>query len=139
VSLIYVATKWSRRAEAKEVMRQLIAAGHVITHDWTEEEEMEGADSLARDKHFALCAEADVRGVRNADWLLLLHGPDMRGAYVELGMALASGVRVLVVDGAKPGADPALTCPIFYWLPQVRHAPTVEAALALLASGRRAA
>lgn len=130
MSSVYVATKWSRRAEAQAVMARLKAAGHVITHDWTNEDEMEGASSAARDIHFMACAEADVTGVAFAEYFLLLHDPAARGAYVELGVAIACGVRVIVVSDGE--GDPALSCPIFYWLPQVRHVKTVGEALALI-------
>jgi hypothetical protein len=133
VSAVYVGTKWSRRAEAQAVMAQLRAMGHTITHDWTHEDEMAGATSAVRDAHFRGCALADACGVAEAEVFLLLHDPAARGAYVELGMAIALGVRVMVVGGAAPGKDPALDCPIFYWLAEVEHYVDVESALGRLA------
>jgi hypothetical protein len=131
MALVYVAGKWSRRGEVKAVMAQLRERGDIITHDWTDEDSMDGASQLARDQHFARCAEADMVGVVNADWFILLHDPTCRGAFVELGAALAHGVKVVVVGGQAGGADPALSCPIFYWLREVQHVQTVEQALAL--------
>jgi hypothetical protein len=136
MSLIYVAGKWSRRGEVKAVMAQLRDLGHVITHDWTDEDELPGASQAAKDAHFARCALADMAGVVNADWFILLHDPTCRGAFVELGAALAHGVRVVVVNGQAGGADPALSCPIFYWMPEVTHVQTVEQALALVGGPR---
>jgi hypothetical protein len=122
----YVATKWNRKDEAKRVIAALQERGHEITHDWTEEEDSLGLPDAARAEFYALCAADDVDGVLDADVMLLLHDAAARGAYVELGIALAHGVRVIVVDGL---GHPAETCPIFYYLPEVRHVATMDEAI----------
>ena len=60
--------------------------------------------------------------------LILLHDQAARGAFVELGLALAHGVRVVVVDGI--GLHPSEQCPLFYYLPEVDHVRTVAEAIA---------
>lgn len=131
MSDVYVATRWARRAEARETMARLRAAGHHITHDWTHEDSAEGMEPAAQAEHFAACARTDVLGVTQADVLLLLHDPAARGAFVELGIALGREMRVIVVGALVE--DP-VNEPIFYWLPWVEHAGTVGEALALLRS-----
>lgn len=92
---VYVATKFEAKDRARRVMRALEDAGHEITHDWTREEDGDGEDFLRA------CALADLAGVLSSDALVLLVEPGMRGAFVELGAALARGVRV-VVSGETP-------------------------------------
>lgn len=134
---VYVAGRWLRRAEAWDVMRSLEARGHRITHDWTVKEDNLGMSDVERSDYYALCAAADVDGVLDADAFVLLHDPGCRGAFVELGIALAHGVKVIVVGG---GTCPVTTAPIFYWLPEVQHVGTVDEALdAVDALARRAA
>jgi hypothetical protein len=127
---VYVATKWSRKDEAAEVMAALRGLGHEITHDWTLEADPGDVSDEARRHYFGACAAADVDGVLDADVMLLLHDAACRGAFVELGVALAHGVKVLVVGG--DGLDPAHGCPLFYYLPEVNHVPTVPEAVSLI-------
>lgn len=124
---VYVAGRWTRRAEAWAVMRALEARGHRITHDWTVKEDNAEMPEGERQDYYALCAAADVDGVLDADAFVLLHDDACRGAFVELGIALAHGVRVIVVGG---GTCPVTTAPIFYWLPEVEHVADVPQALA---------
>lgn len=39
---VYVAGRWTRRAEASAFMREVEARGHTITHDWTVKDEDAG-------------------------------------------------------------------------------------------------
>jgi len=103
---IYVATKFSGMARAHHFMRMLEAHGHTITHDWTTLEH--------HNRPRVQCAADDLRGVKEADALVLLQVDAMRGAWIETGAALVLGKPVLVLgyDGE----------PVFLDLPQVVHA-----------------
>lgn len=134
---VYVAGKWSRRHEAAALAFRVMDRGHDITHHWWNEEDPPADTELgARREFYALCAAADVDAVLNADAMILLHDAGCRGAFVELGIALADGVRVIVIGGGK---DPTADCPIFYFLPEVEHVATPEAALEALDAFARAA
>jgi hypothetical protein len=127
---VYVAAKYSHRGEAALLMHALRTQGHAITRDWTDEEDPpEDTSPETRQDFWALCAAADFDGVRTADVLILLHDPACRGAFVELGIALGLGVRVIVVGGR---GNPATDCPIFVYLPDVEHVASVPEALKLL-------
>lgn len=91
---VYVATKWEERAYAQEVMRELIAAGHTISYDWTEVEQISQTQ-----------ADLDMGGVVDADALLFLAERDLayKGALAELGGALALGKRVLLLGHGADG------------------------------------
>ena len=91
MSHIYVATKWENREYARRIMNALEERGHVITYDWTQQEQ-ESTEQAA----------SDVWGVQLADVLLILANTDAayKGTYVELGVALGLFKRVLLVgDG----------------------------------------
>lgn len=47
------------------------------------------------------CAISDKRGVRTADYVIYLSHESCFGANIELGMALAYGVNVIVVDPVR--------------------------------------
>jgi nucleoside 2-deoxyribosyltransferase len=85
---IYVAGKWEERERVREVMDTLRTRGHEITFDWTYSEQFS--------KHQA---ELDLQGVEAADWLVFLAEKPLayKGAYVELGMAIALGTPVALI------------------------------------------
>jgi NTP pyrophosphatase (non-canonical NTP hydrolase) len=109
---VYVASKFTNYLAVREAQQRIREAGHVVTYDWTTHAEQSDPDPVA-------CALADAEGVRSADVLVLLEVPEMRGAYVELGMALALGKPCLALP------DPAQPAPyqVFEHLPGFeRHA-----------------
>lgn len=125
---VYVASKFENVDAVRAVHAKLRAAGHEVAHDWTiENAEGRSGDELR--EYLRGCAAADYRGALTCDALILLHRPNMRGAFVEVGVALAAGVPVIVVD-APPDDDPA--CCIFFTLPRVSRAATVDDAVALV-------
>lgn len=87
----YVATKWEERARARQIMSQLIDAGHTITYDWTMQEQESG-----------LQAQADLNGVIEADVLVFIAEQDLnyKGALIEIGAALGQGMPVVVIGDA---------------------------------------
>ena len=101
---IYVAAKWEERERAREIMIQLIEAGHIITYDWTQAVEQMSCEQALRDLH----------GVFEADALVLIAEHDLayKGALVEMGMAIACGLPVYVLGHAIDSC-------IFMALPQV--------------------
>jgi nucleoside 2-deoxyribosyltransferase len=90
---LYVASAWTNQENAQALIDGLARAGHEITRDWTREE-------TGKDRH-AEYAQADVLGVRDCEAFILLNHPDGRGACTELGLALAFGKPVYVLDKDK--------------------------------------
>lgn len=74
--------------------------GHTITQDWTVAVEKMGAgdpkEHIFEDlqKH----ALADKEGVRTCDLFIILRKTDMRGAWVEYGMAVAYEKPIWIVE-----------------------------------------
>lgn len=101
---VYVASKFEEKERVREVMNLLRAVGHEITHDWTQVEQFT-----------RLAAMKDLRGVTDADVLVGIFEKPLKykGAYVELGAALALGKPVYILG------DAARKC-IFLKHPNVR-------------------
>jgi hypothetical protein len=121
---VYVAASYSRdRLRAKDFIRQVIAAGLQVTHDWTDEMPPgpEG-DAVAITRRQA---QEDLEGAFSCNVLVLLASTPMRGAWIELGAALAADACVIVVG--DPGH-----C-IFLELEGVTKVNTEAEALDLLA------
>lgn len=121
---IYVAGKFEEKRAVRQLQDALIAEGHSITYDWTKHE-----DATA-DK--ASCAVNDLVGVVDADAIILLWHPGLKGGLVELGAALALE-KVTIVVGC-PKDQPC----IFFHHPEIFNAQSPvnmgEIAM-LLASG----
>jgi Nucleoside 2-deoxyribosyltransferase len=103
---VYVAGAWiEQETRARPWIAKLRAAGIHITHDWTVAEARPGVTSdaeLTPEERRAF-AKADFDGVRNADvvWLLAPNEKGACGAWVELGIALGSGIGIIYVSGLK--------------------------------------
>lgn len=112
---IYIAGKWEEKERVREVMQQLIVAGHSITYDWTKDE------SSFTERQ----ALADREGVLEADAFVGVFEKDLRysGALVEMGIAVARGIPVHILGNAVDGN-------IFILL------PTVNRGLGTLLDGR---
>lgn len=111
----YIATRLENHIEHNSVRDRLRAIGHEITYDWTTHGSVKNvsADRLRE------VAEAELRGVINADYVVVLL-PGGRGTHTKLGIALAVGRPVII-----RGTDEALgvsseTC-AFYHHPLVRR------------------
>jgi hypothetical protein len=111
---IYLASGLENLPRAKEVRDLLLVAGHTITYDWM-------AHGPAGDKgesHMARIAEAECRGVKDADCVVVLL-PGGRGTHAELGMALALNKAVLLWDESATTWQVSNSTCAFYWHPCV--------------------
>lgn len=86
--LVYVATKFENKKTAKEYMDLLKQAGHTISHDWANAEEVSRKQALM-----------DLRGVADCDVFVGIFDKELayKGALVELGAALALGKPVYII------------------------------------------
>lgn len=97
-------------------MDQLRSAGATITHDWTAHGRITNVEELRA------IGEAEKRGVDTADVLFFLH-PGRMGAHVELGLALAQNIPIVMVGGYDIEQKP------FYYLEGVTRFHDVTEAL----------
>ena len=84
---IYVAGKYEEKKAVREVISAVEQAGHEITLDWTNDPS-EGVDA----------AIADLQAVEKADALIIIPHPRSKGAYTELGAALALRKQVFILQ-----------------------------------------
>jgi hypothetical protein len=120
---VYVASRASI-PERGAMWRALRAEGHNIVSSWIDEDG-EGQTADFGDLWERICKE-----VTTADRLVLYVEPDdfpLKGAFIEVGMALAAGVPVFVV---APGVkiEPRSMRPIGSWM---RHQNVTRAATVL--------
>jgi len=90
----YLAGGFLEKEMISGYMRKLEAAGHEITCDWTKAEAAvpgKTSDADLTDQEQRRFAMQDLQGVKDADivWHLVAEYKGSRGAYVEVGYALA--------------------------------------------------
>jgi hypothetical protein len=96
---VYVAGRTNMLTEVREIQAVVRKQGGVITHDWTKiVDEVGGAArddgvSATRQGEFA---RGDLRGVREANLVIMVAGPGLCGALVEVGAALGQDKPVLI-------------------------------------------
>jgi nucleoside 2-deoxyribosyltransferase len=110
----YIATRLENHQQHNEVRDHLLSLGHRITYDWTKHGPVwsEGAD---RCRQVALF---ERRGVEEADYVVVLL-PGGRGTHVELGIALATGKRVVIWSADSRVAEAVPETCAFYHDPSI--------------------
>lgn len=126
---IYLAARYSRHTEMHGVATKLEALGHSITSRWTLGNHQCNDDQLTLQPEIGVrFAQEDIEDIAQADTLVLftdpVRTPTRGGKQVELGIALATRMRVIIVG---------LPENVFQLLPQVEHVLNVEALYELLA------
>jgi nucleoside 2-deoxyribosyltransferase len=99
---VYIAGRYVRREELREVAQQLTDRGFEVTSRWLFEDASIPGGHLAPEGRAAEIAQMDFEDVRRADVCIAFtepsKGPQGRGGrHAELGIALALGQRVLLV------------------------------------------
>ena len=122
----YVATAFRNKEEASSLMRGLEKLGHSITYDWTVHEKDVSTieDETERNKLGVEAALTDFAGVAACDVLVIIDHPKCVSAHTELGIALGLNKEVVEIGNSEPEYRN-----LFYRLPQVAKAPSVEAVL----------
>lgn len=98
---IYIATKFQSRHEATALAHRIRALDLRVLSRWHSEAVIGADDSIPEQDlpHDVLerIAAGNHRDLGQADTLVLLVRPGMRGSLVELGVALGSGKRVIII------------------------------------------
>lgn len=92
---VYVAAKFTEKDRVRALYTALKEAGHTITFDWTT------GEVVGNELEAFRAAQNDLAGVHDADVVVLLPHAYSRGAYVELGYALALNKKIIVVGGPE--------------------------------------
>lgn len=97
MSKIYVAGKFEEKDLVRQIQKALVERGHEITHDWTRED-AGTRKGLALHSYLRACGIADLMGVQDADAVLMLNHKNGYGLMTELGIALAEGIPVVLMN-----------------------------------------
>ncbi len=95
----FVSGKVGVEGDVRAAMKVLRDAGHEITFDWTTIDHLRPYDENAAASREAAVKES--HGVEDADVLIVLSHDRGVGMYVELGIAIGSGVPVRVVTNVE--------------------------------------
>jgi len=95
----FVSGKVGVEGDVRAAMKALKDAGHEITFDWTKIDQLRPYDENAEASREAALKES--RGVENSDVLIILAHDQGVGMYVELGIAIGSGIPVRVVTNVE--------------------------------------
>jgi nucleoside 2-deoxyribosyltransferase len=126
---VYLAAQYARRSEIKGYVSQLEAAGLTVTSTWTSEHYTPTITLKdIQDKNKKELARRDRHELESADAILFFsEDPDKQpargGRHVEFGMAVAWGLKLVVVGGKEN---------IFHYLPCVKVFPFFSEAMAYL-------
>jgi hypothetical protein len=121
---IYLAAKYSRNPEMRVLRDVLETRGHVVISRW-----INGNHELTdinNDLEYARFAQEDFEDLCRSHVVLWfsepkkIEGRNRGGRHVEFGLALAWGIRIIVI-GRKENT--------FHWLPEVEHVEDFSSAL----------
>ena len=131
---VYVASAAGHWPAAYNVILALDGHGHTITHDWTADirNGIYNVPGKLTDAQMHGLADADIVAVQEADAVVLLYRAGMRGAWCEVGAALALGKPVIVLDDEDKITDDAAPC-VFLYHSLADRQRTITGVLALLA------
>lgn len=124
---IYIAGRYSRRDEFRQVRDKLIKRGHTVTSRWLDENEPLNSQMGQHSSEWYVATQCvDLTDVELADAILFfaedpLVGTPRGGRHVEFGFALGLGQRIHVI-GPKEN--------VFHYNPMVTHYSSLEDFLA---------
>lgn len=123
---VYIAARFDRKDEVKELQTQLQAAGHTITGDWTVHESI-GAHVRKQELARQYAVE-DAEAVRSAEIVIvLIEDYKSTGSHIELGIAIGANVPEIYLVGNTSVEH------MFYYHPKVKRLADTQALLSLLA------
>lgn len=131
---VYLAAAYSSKDDVRPHAEQLREMGFNVTAQWLDEPHAASVPFTTRDpEELRAFGRRDIDDIARSDVFLFFsldpEQPTKRGGrHVELGLALATGKRVIVVGPREN---------IFHFLPEVEVVKTWDEAVELLQSGGR--
>ncbi len=122
---IYIAARFGKKQEVRNLYELLKERGHEITLDWTTHEFIKPfEDNQEIAEKYSV---EDIEGVRNSDVFILLTDEAGTGMYVELGAAIFSNIEFgkpkIYVIGEYTSRS------MFYFHPSVNRRKSIEEVL----------
>ncbi|MBS3054245.1 MAG: hypothetical protein J4431_01785 [Candidatus Aenigmarchaeota archaeon] len=118
----YIASRFGKAAEVKEMTKKLEEMGHSVTTDWTQHGAIKPYSQNA--SKAMLYSIEDVQGVLNSDVFILITDEGGKGMYVELGVAIASFIEKKTPRIYIVGAHNENT--IFFFHPSVSRKDSIQ-------------
>lgn len=94
---VYIAAPWAARDDIWDIARQVEKAGHEITHKWWTYPDAPEDGSKDTNDYLRGCGDADIKGVKSADAVLLINSMKSEGKAVEQGIAIALNKPIIAV------------------------------------------
>lgn len=122
---LYLAAHFAEQAEMRLLRSRLHQLGHEVTSSWLDQTapQARARRLVAQPDRYREIARTDVADIHRSDTLVLVRGDPGRGKHVEFGIALAWGLRLILIG------EPEV---VFHVLPVVECYPDVEAFLAAM-------
>lgn len=136
---IYLAARYSRNDEMRDVRDVLTALGHEVTSRWIDQHGGSLLESIVAERlntgpaECSKYAEIDVADLMAADTVISFtsaEGGGKGGRHVELGLALGLAKRVIICGPREN---------VFHTLPAVEWYPDWQRLVMAMTGGRRAA
>ena len=90
---IYIAAPWDYRDQMDSLAKNFEDAGHTISHKWWSTEAKDNTSPREQ-------AEADIRGVRDSQCVILMNFKMSEGKAVEQGIAIADFIPIIGVSSS---------------------------------------
>jgi len=97
---LYIAAKTHDYPRAREIMKVARGLGHEVTQDWTVAVERHGVEQEQEpptDEQRQEYAMNDLRGVANAQQYVGLWHPNLKGTWIEFGIAVGLAIPIWMV------------------------------------------
>lgn len=112
----YIASGLENHDAVRRVRDYLKSFNHEITYDWTTHGPVWSKGTRACEETL----QKEIDGVLGADLVIILW-PGDRGTHVELGIALATGKRIIFYSPVEGHHFPSPELCVFYLHPLIQH------------------
>lgn len=112
----YIASGLENFETVRRVRDYLKSFGHEITYDWT----LHGPVWKHGLQRCQETCDLEINGVLNADVVIVLW-PGGRGTHVEMGLAIASGKKIIFYSPCEGHHEPSPDLCVFYVHPLIEH------------------
>src|SRR3989344_106024 len=124
----YIAARFDKRDEVKELHKVIIETGHEIVGDWTGHQPIKPYDkNQDMAKEYSV---DDINSAKDADVFIILSDEAGTGMYVELGAAIASNLLIGKPKIYAVGEHNSRS--MFYFHPSVERFSSVEDVLSVI-------
>lgn len=119
---VYVAARFAKKDEVREIFLKLESLGYVPSEDWTQHKLIK--PYVNNPKLSEEYAVVDINGAKNADLFILISDEAGTGMHTELGAAIANNIDYKKPDIYVIGLRNARSA--FFYHPTVKRRLTID-------------